>query len=102
MGSATPGAGEFVGIIRDAGVIGVLAIIVVGALREWWVSGDQYRRVLRERDELQRELFSLLGLTERATRVLDRATTELGHENRLSRLQAERNVRTRRRTEPDD
>jgi hypothetical protein len=100
-GGATPSPFEFVGLIRDAGVIGILAVIVIGALREWWVSGVQYRRVLNERDELQMELLRVLGLTDRATRMLDRATTRLsGHESRLSRLQAERDVRDRR--EPDD
>lgn len=93
---ATPSPFELVGLIRDAGVIGILAVIVIGALREWWVSGVQYRRVLQERDELQRELFHVLGLTDRATRMLDRATTRLsGHESRLSRLQAGPDVRGR-------
>lgn len=86
--------GEFVGLIRDAGVIGLLVVIVVGALREWWVSGEQYRRVLAERDELQRELFHVLGLTDRATRVLERATRVAGRE-RVGRLRAERDVRAR-------
>jgi hypothetical protein len=94
--------GQLIGWIRDGGVIACLIIVVYGAISEWWVTGRQYRRVIRERDELQRELFHVLGLTDRATRALDRATNQAlsgswSDDDRSGnrRIEAERDVRLR-------
>lgn len=109
MQAGGPPLGDILGWIRDGGTIVVLAIILWGAGQEWWVTGVQYRRVLAERDddvaaarterdEYKRELFQVLGLTERATRTLDRATDNLfstrDTNERLSRLEAQRDVRS--------
>lgn len=96
--------GEVIGWIRDGGVIVVLILVLYGALNEWWVTGKQYRRMVIERDEYRRELFRVLGLTDRAARALDRATTQtsqviegglLDDEIRGGRTRAEREVRRR-------
>lgn len=95
---------EVLGWIRDIGTIAVLSLIVWGALQEWWVTGVQFRRVLAERDAFREELFSALGLADRATNVSDRATTvadratsaRRGGPHAPNRLEAERDVRRRR------
>lgn len=111
MQAGGPSVGDILGWVKDAGTIGVLVIILWGAGQEWWVTGIQYRRVLRERDDeldrarierddYKRELFNVLGLTDRAARTLDRATDRVfaerePHEQRISRLEAQRDVRKR-------
>lgn len=77
MGAGSVTLGEIIGWIRDGGVIAVLIIVVWGALNEWWVTGKQYRRAIEERDDYKRELFDVLGLTDRATRALDKATAQV-------------------------
>lgn len=93
--------GDIIGWVRDGGVIAVLIIVVWGALNEWWVTGKQYRRILIERDQYRNELFNVLGLTDRASRALDRATNQvisgglLDDDGLAGRTKAERDVRLR-------
>jgi hypothetical protein len=94
-------AGEFIGWIRDGGVIGVLAIIVWGAYREWWVSGATFRRTLAERDALQRDLFDVLRLADRATRVAETSVSRRSS-TRGTRAEAERDIRERGGRDSDD
>jgi len=96
MGAETITLGQVLGWIRDIGSIAILTIIVWGAIHEWWVSGMMYRRVLAERDEYKRELFRVLGLADRATQVLGRATG-LHPDDAGDNEQVERHV-SRRRT----
>lgn len=96
MNSGGPGLGDIIGWVRDAGTIGVLVIVVWGAMQEWWITGRQYRRVLNERDWYRDQLFRVIGMTDRASRALDRVTKRVlddSDENRSSRLEAEREVR---------
>lgn len=100
--------GDIIGWVRDGGVIAVLIIAVYGAFSEWWVTGRQYRRMVRERDDYKRELFDVLGLTDRATRALDKATAQvlqgglLQSAGDLSRSDMEREVRRARTRRPPE
>ena len=41
---------DFISLISDASGPALMAVIIVGALKRWWISGSEYRRVLAERD----------------------------------------------------
>jgi hypothetical protein len=43
---------DIITLLSKASVPTVLAVIVVGAMREWWVPGTTHRRTVRERDAL--------------------------------------------------
>lgn len=60
--------GDLLTSLRDASGPTVLAVIVIGAIREWWVPGATHRRIVRERDDL-------LQLALRSTHTLDRAVS---------------------------
>lgn len=53
-----PGVG-FVDLLSKASGPTFLAIVVVGAINEWWVPGRTHRRIVAERDELLR--LALVG-----------------------------------------
>lgn len=59
---------DILSTVRDAGVIGLLVIIIVGGHRKWWVWGYLYDQVLKERDE-----WKTLAL--RGTELADRMVT---------------------------
>lgn len=104
---------ELISWIRDGGVIALLTIIVWGSYKEWWVPGTTHRRalderdlrerrILSERDELQRELFDVLGLADRATRVAER-TVRRGaiQDDRIGHLEGQSALRDKRETNRD-
>lgn len=62
---------DIVSLISKAGAPTLLAIIVVGAMKEWWVPGPTHRRMVKERDELLR--LALSG-QEVGSRALDTAS----------------------------
>lgn len=49
----------------------LMAVIIVGALREWWVTGKQYERIVGERDQLLSMALRQLETQERALKVAE-------------------------------
>lgn len=49
---------DIVTLLSKASAPTLLAIIVVGAMKEWWVPGPTHRRMVKERDELLRLALS--------------------------------------------
>lgn len=58
-------------ILGDASpLIGPLAaLILVGAVREWWVWGHHYRREVEEKEYWRDKALSLAGLAEQTVEV---------------------------------
>lgn len=52
-------------VIRG-GVPGLLALLLLGLLRRWWVLGWQYDMVLREREQYRNLYLKAIGLAEEA------------------------------------
>lgn len=46
--------------IRDAGVVGLLVLVIVGGYRKWWAWGFLYDQVVKERDEWKDKYLRLL------------------------------------------
>lgn len=85
---------EIFDLISRGGAIATLTLGLWLFFNEGIVSGRAHRRVLRERDELQRELFETLGVADRATQI---AAREVGRRRRASygesqRLEAEHDL----------
>lgn len=57
---------EMLGIVKDAGVIGLLVIVVAGGARCWWVYGWVYRAACEERDWWRRAAVEGTNIAERA------------------------------------
>lgn len=60
--------------LSQGGVIVLLSVIVVGAVREWWVPGVTHRRLLAESHAREQELKQLLYA---GTKLASEAVTEL-------------------------
>lgn len=60
--------------LQRAGIVGLLAGILIGGARQIWVWGYQLREVQAERDRWQNLALKLMGQVERTTGVADRAT----------------------------
>jgi len=58
-------------IISSGGVVGVLTVIVVGALKEWWVPGKVHRRVVTEKDFWRSHALKSTNLAEAAIRLAE-------------------------------
>jgi hypothetical protein len=58
----------------------VLSVIVVGAIREWWVPGATHRRMVDERNELLRLAIRSQKTTERTVRIAEQAI-DIGDSN---------------------
>lgn len=58
-----PGGGWSTWLADQSPALAILLIIVFGAFKQWWVSGIQYRQILKERDELRDILFRQFRLT---------------------------------------
>lgn len=52
---------ELIPLISDLTAPALMAIIIWGAIKEWWVPGKTHRRMVAERDELLR--LALRGTT---------------------------------------
>lgn len=52
--------------LRDAGVIGVLVIIIVGGIKKLWVWGWQYREMEKDRDFWRDTALRALNISEAA------------------------------------
>lgn len=50
-------------------VVVLLMIIVIGAVREWWVPGWVYRNAVKDRDEYKALLWQTLPMARQATQV---------------------------------
>lgn len=70
---AQASSGEMLAYIERGGIIGLLIIIVVGAIREWWVPGATHRRLLAEsharEQELKTMVFAGIQAAEQAVKV---------------------------------
>lgn len=58
---------EFVDVITQGGVIGLLVLIVVGGWRRWYVWAWAYHELLQDRDEWKSLAMRGTGLAETAT-----------------------------------
>jgi hypothetical protein len=75
---ADPSATGFLDLITEASGPTLMAIIVVGALREWWVPGAHFKRVTAQRDEILELLVQNQLVTERVVDTVARGTTAKG------------------------
>lgn len=50
-------------------VVFLLVLIVIGALREWWVPGWVYRKAVKDGDEYKALLWQSLPMARQATQV---------------------------------
>lgn len=63
-----PEAISILDLIAKGGIIGLLVVILVGGMRQWWVFGWQYRQVLGERDEFKKALVDSLEVARKVVR----------------------------------
>lgn len=54
---------DFLDYALDGSIIGLMAIIVIGAVYEWWVPGRTHRRTIAEKD---REIERVVSERDRA------------------------------------
>ena len=50
-------------------VVFLLLVIVIGAIREWWVPGWVYRKAVKDGDEYKALLWQSLPMARQATQV---------------------------------
>lgn len=50
-------------------VVFLLLVIVIGAVREWWVPGWVYRKSVQDADEYKAYVLQLLPMAKQATQV---------------------------------
>lgn len=62
---------ELIELLSQGGALVVLAVAVVGALREWWVPGVTYRRCQAEAEEWKRLALKGHSVANRAVEVAD-------------------------------
>lgn len=70
LGAADPNI-SFVEVLKNASAPTLMAVIVVGAINEWWVPGRSHRRIVAERDEL---LKLVIGSQEVGHKAIDTAS----------------------------
>ncbi len=63
---------QLLATVSDAGVIGLLMLVLVGGARAWWVFGWTYKLMLRDRDMWRRLALSGTSLAERSLRLVER------------------------------
>lgn len=77
-----PTSVDLLALLSDASGPALLAVIVFGAIREWWVPGKTHRRMVEERDTLLKLALRGTTLTERTVRASEAfATTTEASEN---------------------
>lgn len=59
-------------IIQSAGVIGLLVVVVYGAIKEWWVPGKTHKRCLDERDQLLNLALRQANAAEKAVSLAEK------------------------------
>lgn len=59
-------------VLARGGLVGVLAVIVVGALNEWWVPGKTYRRALADAERWRDLAMRGSGIAEKAVGLVER------------------------------
>jgi hypothetical protein len=64
-------ASGFLNLLTEASGPTLMAVIVLGALREWWVPGAHFKRVVAQRDEI---LDLLVENQLHTQRVVERVT----------------------------
>ena len=62
---------QLIDIISSGGVVGLLAVVVVGALKEWWVPGRVHRRAVAEKDFWRSHALRSTSLAEAAVRLAE-------------------------------
>jgi hypothetical protein len=67
-------APELLEWINAGGVVGLLVVIVAGALRGWWIPGKTHDRVIAERDRLLELALASTSATEAAAKVMQTQT----------------------------
>lgn len=73
---------DLIKLISTASAPTLLAVIVVGAFREWWVPGPTHKRTVDERDAL---LKLALGNQELGARAIDTAASIIENSARRKR-----------------
>lgn len=58
-------------LLGPSGLLVLLLIIVVGAVREWWHTGSAYRRLEADRNKWQDLALSLLNTADRAVKLVE-------------------------------
>lgn len=68
---------DFLDYALDGSIVAIMAIIVIGALREWWVPGTAHRRAISDKekiiDRLIQERNKALSLNESMNEATRRA-----------------------------
>ena len=64
---------DFLDILTQGGVVGLLILILVGGHRRWWVWGWQHKDTVRDRDVWKRLALRGTGLAEAATDAAKKA-----------------------------
>lgn len=67
--AADPTVADLVDLLANASGPTLLAIIIIGAIREWWVPGKTHRRTIEERDHMMELLFRSTSTTDKALSV---------------------------------
>lgn len=71
--AATDPSGGVLDYLSRGGVLGLLALVIVGSVRKWWVPAWYATELERERDEWKSMALSGTRLAERSSSVLEEA-----------------------------
>lgn len=66
-------AGEFISYLNSAGVVGVLAIIILGGWRGWYVWAREFNEMREDRDWWRSTALDGLGAAERSLDLHEQA-----------------------------
>jgi len=66
---------DVVRFLNDAGVVGLLVLVLMGGARGWWVYGRTYREAVKREAEWRSIAMVALELTEQARGVDGREVT---------------------------
>lgn len=56
---------------KTTGIV-LLVVIVYGAIKEWWVTGRQYKRIVTERDQLLDLLLKQQEITQKGLETAEK------------------------------
>jgi hypothetical protein len=71
LAAATDSPTNWLQFVRDGGVIGLLIVIVIGNLRQWWVPNWVYQDAVRDRDEWKQLALSGTAIAEKSANALE-------------------------------